>query len=212
MASRSRGYARAVSAPADCSTAGPRLIGRQRRAPLRASLIASCTSDGVRPTARIVPAYGTVMLPLVSTILVRQRHKVTGSRSGIAWDEETTGLGLKDRDAHHVADAERDARRRPGKHVARAGPALSSRSRISRRVMPRAAPLRMRDRRRCEEKNRKGTRDGRDNGGRPGRIGQSSAGQRENRWRASRTTLGQFSRPASHPEGDMSASGNMIIP
>jgi hypothetical protein len=37
--------------------------------------------------------------------LLRQHHEVTGSRTGLAWDEETTRLSLKDRDAHHIPDS-----------------------------------------------------------------------------------------------------------
>jgi hypothetical protein len=42
--------------------------------------------------------------------LVRQRHEVAGSRAGVAWDEQPT-RGLKNRDAHYVTDAKRDAPR-----------------------------------------------------------------------------------------------------
>jgi hypothetical protein len=51
--------------------------------------------------------------------LLRQRHEVAGSRAGLAWDEESTRLSLKDRDAHHIPDAKRDPSRRQstGKHI-----------------------------------------------------------------------------------------------
>jgi hypothetical protein len=45
-------------------------------------LIASCTSVGVRPRARIVPAYGTVMLPLVSTTWFGSVTKLPGRAFG----------------------------------------------------------------------------------------------------------------------------------
>jgi hypothetical protein len=41
-------------------------------------LIACCTSEGVLPAARIVPAYGTVMLPLESTIWFGSVTKLPG--------------------------------------------------------------------------------------------------------------------------------------
>jgi hypothetical protein len=44
--------------------------------------------------------------------LLRQHHEVAGSRAGLAWDEESTRLSLKDRDAHHIPDAKRDPSRR----------------------------------------------------------------------------------------------------
>ena len=41
-------------------------------------MIACCTSEGVLPAARIVPAYGTVMLPLESTIWFGSVTKLPG--------------------------------------------------------------------------------------------------------------------------------------
>jgi hypothetical protein len=128
----------------------------QRRARVSASLIASCTSAGVRPMARIVPAYGRVDVAVGIDDLVRQCDEVTGSCTGLAGDEKSTPLGLKDRDAHHVPNPERDPWGRSEKHVARGGLALGSLSGI-RRWRPRIAALRMCGYRWREKKDGKGT-------------------------------------------------------
>jgi hypothetical protein len=39
-------------------------------------------------------------------------HYLLRQRAGLAWDEESTRLSLKDRDAHHIPDAKRDPSRR----------------------------------------------------------------------------------------------------
>jgi hypothetical protein len=90
--------------------------------------------------------------------LVRQRDEVTGSRAGLARDEEPTRLSLKDRNAHDVSDAERDPWRRLGKHIRGAGLALSSWGRGM--ILGTAPLLGMRNRRWREERNDEDTRDG----------------------------------------------------
>src|SRR5262249_35685594 len=47
-------------------------------------------------------------ISLVVDVLIGQRDEVPGTNPGIGRDEETTRCGLKNRDAHHVANAKFD--------------------------------------------------------------------------------------------------------